>query len=274
MKELIMCPKCKGNLDEKMDCLGCGAQYEYEHGVYNVMYEKLLEEYEFSTWNFDENDRANTIRQYSEFQAEYESKLNQETVEAWKKNSQFAKEKLLQMEGTVLDIATGRGMFLEDILSCHSGKIHIIGSDIDARILTVTKQIKNTGDNVSYIGMDARHMALKDSSVENVVSFVGLANMPETEQVVNEIYRVLKKGGTFLYKGVFTEKKYKSYAMVEEFGLEKALNMDRLVKLLKTAGFSEVTGTITAEAVWAENPFDGFPIAGDIARYGVILAKK
>lgn len=181
MKELMMCPKCKGNLNDELVCLKCSAKYEYQYGVYNVLFEKLTDEYQLSGWDINENDIEESNKKYEEFQKEYKSSLNQESQDAWKKQSEFVIEKIKEMKGTVLDIATGRGMFLKDILSCHNNYIDIIGSDIDARILAVTRETRHTGDKVAYIGMDARHMALKDKSVDNVVSFVGLINMPDTE---------------------------------------------------------------------------------------------
>lgn len=274
IRKIIICPECKSDLDETLDCMVCGRRYEYKNGVYNVLPRGFLKEYEFSEWKIDESDLEKTAAEYKEFRQEYISRLNQETLEAQKAQSAWVKNEISKMRGTVLDIATGRGRFLDEILSCDNKEIRIICSDIDARILAVTKKIKQTGEDVSYIGMDGRHMALKDESVEHVVSFEGLANMPDTEQAICEIYRVLKRGGSFLYKATFVDRDSKSYSLAEECGVGRAVHLEQLISILKASGFAQVEGTIVAEAVWAENPYDVIPATGDSVGYGVVIAKK
>ena len=43
---------------------------------------------------------------------------------------------------------------------------------------------------------------------------------------------------------------------------------------LRDAGFAKVQSTVVAEAVWAENPYDLIPAAGDLQRFCVIEAVK
>lgn len=274
IRKIIMCPKCRGNISENMICEGCGKEYEYKCGVLNILYEDLTSDYMYSTWDIDEYDIEKTASEYKEFQKEYASFLNQETLDAQEKQGQFVQAKLKEMKGTLLDIATGRGMFLDEILASNNDKIEIICSDIDAKILAITKKIKNTDDRVSYLGTDGRHIALKDESIDNVVSYVGIANMPEPELSVSNIYRILKNGGTFLYKGIFIEKDSDSYKIAKEHGVEETLVLESLVELIKKSGFEKVEATVTSQAVWSENPFDGLPVAGDMVKYAVICASK
>lgn len=62
--------------------------------------------------------------------------------------------------------------------------------------------------------------------------------------------------------------------MAKDYGVQKSFDMEGLVDILKAAGFSEVEGILVEEAVWAENPYDMLPVDGDVAKYGVILARK
>lgn len=274
IKRILICPKCKGDISLQMKCMNCGASYDYKYGIYNILYEDIGEDYMFSTWNLEKADMKQSVQKYAAFQKEYDSYLNHETIAAKEKQCNFVKRRIKEMQGTVLDIATGRGMFLEEILSCNNDKIQIICSDIDARILAVTKETRHTGNNVSYIGMDGRHMSLADSCIDHVVSYVGIANMPDTELVIKEIHRVLKNGGTFLYKGMFLDKASKSYEKAKEYGVEKALDMEILADMFRNSEFSDVQTVLVAEAMWGENPHDGLPLEGDLAKYGVIEAIK
>ena len=35
--EIIMCPECHNTLTADLKCSGCGRQYGYRHGVYNLI---------------------------------------------------------------------------------------------------------------------------------------------------------------------------------------------------------------------------------------------
>ena len=57
-------------------------------------------------------------------------------------------------------------------------------------------------------------------------------------------------------------------------GLEKGMVEEYLTRELKNAGFKNVESTVVAKAIWAENPYDRLPVAGDMQYFCVIQAKK
>ncbi len=274
IKNLLMCPKCKGELDNSCQCTSCGAMYETKMGVYNILFEDMGEEYHFSNWKIDEEVFQKNIEKYDAFRKEYQSHLSQECIDAEAKLDEVVKTYIEKCSGTVLDIATGRGMFLEKLMKWNP-KLKIIGLDIDARILAITKQIRKCGNNVAFLGTDARHIALKNESVNHVVSFAGIANMPETDKVINEIYRVLKKSGTFIYKGTFLDRGSEGYEDIKNrFHLEHVMDIDRLTDMFLRSGFRLIKSEIIATGIWKENPYDGYPFAGENNNYGIIVVKK
>lgn len=274
IQEILMCPKCGGGLHKDLKCEKCGSIYESRLGVYNLLYEELNADYEFSFWQIDENEIEETIRQYEALETAYRESLTEECRAAEAKLDAHIQTLVEALRGTVVDIATGRGMFLEKILKWNPG-LHLIGTDIDAAVLAVTGQVRKCVEKVDFLGCDSRHIALKEESVDHVISFMGLANMPDTVQVVSEIYRILKKGGTFLYKGTFLEPDSRSYQMLkEQYGMEKAMDLKLLRELLENAGFDVMEAQIIAEAEWGENPYDRFPLTGDKNCYGVIQVRK
>ncbi len=274
IKNLLMCPKCKGELDHNCRCTSCGAAYETKMGIYNVLFEDIGEEYHFSNWEINEDELEKTIKNYDNFQKEYRSHISQECIDAEAKLDEVIRNFIEKCSGTILDIATGRGMLLEKVMKWNP-KLKIIGSDIDARILAVTKRIRNCGDNVAFLGTDARHIALKDESVNHVVSFAGIANMPETGKVIGEICRILKPDGTFIYKGTFLDRGSEGYEDIRNrFHLEHVMDIELLTEMFLQTGFKLIRSEIIATGIWQENPYDGYPFAGENNNYGIIVVQK
>ena len=157
IQKLIMCPRCGGELGGQFKCEKCGAAYEKRLGVYNLLYEDLDEDYIFSTWTIDENEIEETIRQYAEFEKEYRAALTEECRAAEAEQDAHVQAVVEKLEGTVVDIATGRGMFLAKVMEWNP-KLHLIGTDIDARVLAVTRRVRHCGENVDFLGCDGSRL--------------------------------------------------------------------------------------------------------------------
>lgn len=99
-------------------------------------------------------------------------------------------------------------------------------------------------------------------------------NIPESDKVAKELYRILKENGKLIIQGLYIEKGSKSFEVAKNLGLEKGLVEEYLVVELRKAGFKEIVSTIVDEAVWAENPYDRIPVTGDIQKFCIIQAKK
>ena len=274
ISNLLACPRCGGELGQDCKCLACGSEYERRMGVYSILYEDMGEDYGFSAWSFDESDIQKSADEYRAFREEYQSRLTNGCRKAERMLDEAVQEHVESCRGIALDIATGRGMLLSRVMEWNP-ELSLIGTDIDARILAVTKLVRNCGENVAFVGCDGRHIALKDESVDHAFSFVGIANMPEPEKVISEIYRILKKGGSFIYKGLFMDRESEGMRDLQErFGLGRVMDIELLTALFVDAGFKVVRSEIIASGVWGENPYDRYPFAGENCNYGLIVVEK
>lgn len=280
VKNIIVCPKCRCSLDDKLCCKECNTQYSKYYGVYDIVNPELSSNQEI-LWNITDEDLANktnTSEQQStedDWTNDYLSRKNKETIIAEQKLASKTIELLKGLRGDVCDLATGMGGMLQMILESNNSNISIVCTDISKRILAWTRKIKQTNDDkVSYIATDGRYMSIKDNSFDFITSVAAFGNIPESDKVAKELYRILKENGKLIIQGLYIEKGSKSFEVAKNLGLEKGLVEEYLVVELRKAGFKEIVSTIVDEAVWAENPYDRIPVTGDIQKFCIIQAKK
>lgn len=280
VKSIIVCPKCRCSLDDMLCCKECNTQYSKYYGVYDIVNPELSSNQEI-LWNITDEDFENkTItneRQSTEddWTKDYFLRKNKKTVIAEQKLASKTMELLKDLRGDVCDLATGMGGMLQMILESNNSNISIVCTDISKRILAWTRKIKQTNDNkVSYIATDGRYMSIKDNSFDFITSVAAFGNIPESDKVAKELYRILKENGKLIIQGIYIEKDSKSFEVAKNLGLVKGLVEEYLVDKLRKAGFKEIVSTIVDEAVWAENPYDRIPVTGDIQKFCIIQAKK
>lgn len=280
VKNIIVCPKCRCSLDDKLYCKKCNTQYSKYYGVYDIVNTELSSNQKI-LWNItDEHiaNKTNTDKRKStedDWVKDYFLRKNKETIIAEQKLENKTMELLKDLHGDVCDLATGRGGMLQRILESNNSNISIVCTDISKRILAWTRKIKQTNDDkVSYIATDGRYMSIKDNSFDFITSAAAFGNMPESDKVANELYRILREDGRLIIQGSYIEKDSKSFEVAENLGLGKGMVEEYLVDELRKAGFKEIVSTIVDEAVWAENPYDIIPVTGDIQKFCLIQAKK
>ena len=102
-------------------------------------------------------------------------------------------------DGVLLDLGCGDGAYT---VPCAKTGIKIIGGDISNKMMSLLMERADYNnillDNVVLCRMNALDIPLKDESVECVIANSMLHLISHPEKVVDEIYRVLKKGGVFL----------------------------------------------------------------------------
>jgi len=117
-------------------------------------------------------------------------------------------------------------------------------------------------------------MSIKDNSFDYITSVAAFGNIPESDKVAKELYRILKPQDKLIIEGTYIEKGSKSFELAKSMGLEKGMVEEYLTQELENAGFTSVTSTVVAKAIWAENPYDRLPVAGDMQYFSVIQAEK
>lgn len=280
IKDILMCPECKSGLSDTLKCKKCGSKFYFEQGVFDVVSPKALRNQEWQ-WEITEEmlqNEVETARKKAEDDADikaYNAYKNKETLEAQKIHREYMEGLIEGFSGMVCDLSTGMGSNLQKMLNAKNKNFSIVCTDIDKRILMLTRKLKQTDDNrVFYIATDGRAMSIKDNSFDLVTSLAALGNIPESDKVVREIYRILKPKGKILIQGSYIEKGSKSFEVAQSKGLERGLVEEYLINDLKAAGFENIVSTIVAEAIWAENPYDLLPVAGDTQRYCIIQAER
>ena len=152
VKSIIVCPKCRCSLDDKLCCKECNTQYSKYYGVYDIVNPELSSNQEI-LWNITDEDLANKIntseRQSTEddWTNDYLSRKNKETIIAEQKLASKTMELLKGLRGDVCDLATGMGGMLQMILESNNSNISIVCTDISKRILAWTRKIKQTNDD-------------------------------------------------------------------------------------------------------------------------------
>lgn len=279
MESILVCPICHSKLMKDLTCGKCGAVYVHNLGVYDLLSEKLSGDQQ-SLWGIDESVFANDaeLQAHAEQQKanieDYHAHMNDETKTAQSKLREFTDSALQEVSGVVCDLATGNGGMLANVLEKSKAEI-IVCTDIDPLVLARTRIRRKTDDKkVFYVASDGRYMSLQDNSFDYVTSLAGLGNVPETEKVVAELYRILKPGGSFLMESTYMEAGSRSHAIAKEYQLDKGLIEEELIACLHEAGFAKVESTVVDTAIWAENPYDLLPVAGDRQKYCLIKATK
>lgn len=101
---------------------------------------------------------------------------------------------------SILDIATGTGDLAINLAS-ETHALRIVGLDISAGMLEIGKQKvrdKNLNNRIEMVLGDSEQLPFDDNSFDAITVAFGVRNFEDLEKGLAEIYRVLKKDGTFV----------------------------------------------------------------------------
>ena len=98
---------------------------------------------------------------------------------------------------TVLDVACGTGLVTLQAAQAVGPQGRVIGVDLSARMVQAAEQRAHARGlhNTRFARMDAEQLALADASSDVALCALGLMYLPEPEQAVREMARVLRPGG-------------------------------------------------------------------------------
>jgi SAM-dependent methyltransferase len=145
---------------------------------------------------------------------------------------------------SILEICCGEGEALKilDTFSCY------IGIDISLKMLEAADQLHAGRSNIRFVHADALRLPVKDNSVDTVIMLGGIHHVPDRRKLFQECFRVLKPGGTFvfrepasdwfLWKGI-RDIIYKLSPGLD-YETERPLTRSETVPLLEEMGFSAI----------------------------------
>ena len=98
----------------------------------------------------------------------------------------------------ILDLGCGSG-YLTFAIAGRNGNVHVTGLDIVAETLKKNKSEANERGikNLTFTAYDGLHFPFEDGFYDMVVTRYALHHFPEIKKSINEVSRVLKKGGRF-----------------------------------------------------------------------------
>lgn len=104
--------------------------------------------------------------------------------------------------GKVLDVATGKGEFIEMLKEYLLDYTEITGIDLAERALELASE-RFTQDNIHIVKMSAEKLEYPDNSFDTVCISNSLHHFPDISIILQEMYRVLKPGGLFIIKEMY-----------------------------------------------------------------------
>jgi len=105
----------------------------------------------------------------------------------------------VQVEGTVLDVGCGNGLFFPKVADRAE---MVVGVDVSRMLLQKAKKQAKRYGNVHLVQVDADHLPFKDGSFKLVFSFTVLQNMPNPTAAICEFKRAAKTGGVLVVTGL------------------------------------------------------------------------
>ena len=110
-------------------------------------------------------------------------------------------------KGSILDIGTGPGWLLVK-LHQHAPRLRITGVDTSASMVAKARRnivVAGLAEKIEIKEGNASHLPFADNTFETVVSTGSIHHWKDPVDALNEIYRVLKKGGRALIYDIVSD---------------------------------------------------------------------
>jgi len=188
---------------------------------------------------------------------------------------------------TIVDIATGRGILLLEIVKKVKENLQLICTDLSFTILKADRiKIRkyNPQIKVNFIACDANNLPINNDQIDLIVSFFGIANMADNiEQGIRETLRVLKSNRFFLNCSMLVKSNSESFKLVKKYykeqGSEKPANFlleSKFQDFFIRSGYigEKIKLSLIGESIAKKNELDMVPAEGDWFGIAILSAKK
>ncbi|HBA48720.1 MAG TPA: hypothetical protein DCZ91_13165 [Lachnospiraceae bacterium] len=185
--------------------------------------------------------------------------------------------------GFLLDIASGRGMLLRELLKDIDADVTVISTDLSFQILkhdrNKLRQI-NPYVKVNYIACDATNLPIRDCSMDTACTYAGFTNMANLmESGIRDTARVLKANAPLINSAVYMDENAEGAKKTAHFfaenhmeGAEKIYLRNELLAIHKKY-FNTVRERIIYEGIAEAVEGDLIPCGGDWFANVVLIAE-
>ncbi len=265
---IIRCPKCNSTFqlealskeEEEIveGFLFCneGHKYAIHRGVVDFCSNEQGLANQWSE-SYKETDYETYDKQIEEMKTDIEKQQQQMVID------RFLAELSGIKCGTVVDIASGRGMLLTKLAAHLNNPVNLIATDLSFEVLMYDRlKLKKINPflRANYIACDATALPFVEECADVTVSFYGIANMLGiVEHGISESARITKPGGKLLNASMLVKEGSAGIALVKQTCLEHNIPGAEEVYLQDTATelhsrhFGSVHCEIICEAVKDEN---------------------
>src|SRR5690625_627367 len=147
------------------------------------------------------NHQYKEERVHNVFEKIYKNYDLKNSIISFRRHKSWRKSVMKQMnvkKGSIaLDVCCGTGDWSIALATEVGTAGEVIGLDFSENMLSVAEQKKNDGafENLNFIHGNAMELPFADNSFDYVTIGFGLRNVPDYNQVIQEMYRVVKPGG-------------------------------------------------------------------------------
>ena len=272
---LILCPKCRQPfLNIGLESVICPKEHKFkiDEGVLVLAPDYLIEE-KFS-WSRKLRDPQQNLlldKKRSVLAKKKSRKIAEDEID-------YIIKKIPKKDITLLDIGTGRGLLLRQMYPALQDSIFYL-NDISTHVLVGTnklvKPLQRSNKSIP-VQSSATDLPFDNSSLKIVTCF-GPKNIKPTIKAFQEIFRILKKGGRFIYSTALFEKGSPShkYTIEKEGGSSNLELIDKWQAEVEKVGFKIKDYKVIFDGPAEMIPLDVFPrVSGERYQYiGVTLVK-
>lgn len=105
---------------------------------------------------------------------------------------------------SVLEVAPGPGYFAIEM--ARLGRFHVTGLDISHTFVEIASEnARQAGVSVNFQQGDASHMPFANGSFDLIICQAAFKNFSRPGEAINEMYRVLRVGGTAIIQDMWKE---------------------------------------------------------------------
>ena len=284
---VLRCPHCGGEFELTVNQEECGEIIEgrISCGKGHVYYirEGVLD------FQSQEQENLNSWSEYigedgyDDFGQKLESKKsdNQQKLEKDFLNA-IVQEAARLKSGFLLDVASGRGVLLRELLKSMAANVNLISTDLSFHVLKFDRvELKriNPHAKVNYIACDATNLPIRERSIDMVCTYVGFTNMMNLmENGIREAARVLKDRAPLINSLVYMDRNAEGTKRVTQYiadnhmeGAEKIYLRDELLTIHKKY-FRIVCEKIISEGIAEGLEGDLIPCAGEWFANALLIA--